>query len=490
MGEECMMNEASVDLMYLAYNRLEFTRASFAALLANTDWELVRELAVYDDGSSDGTLEWLQQSVADVPVPVRLVRTRLRSPVAVMTHFFESASAPILAKVDNDVMLPKGWLRQSLEVLEHHPELAMLGIEAMNPLAVGRKVFYSYTSAEFISGLGLYRARSFESSSPSPVDRWFGFESWQKQQGADLLCGWIDPAIPVFLLDRLPLDPWGGLTDRYVRQRWQRKWPRYATTQSKLWEWFVASEQDSDMATTHAKDDCLCAMRIKNESENIAEVIASVLPLCARVFIFDDHSSDTTVEICRSFGDAVTIFPSPFEGIDESRDKNYLLAKIIEAAPEWVLWVDGDEVLERSGPEQIRRVMHTKQGANIYSLRIAYLWDDVERIRVDGIYGRFARPSLFRLAGQQHTRLRFQATEAGANLHCGNVPLGIAGSARTLDVRLKHYGYLSLQQRQRKYEWYNLVDPGNMLEDCYRHLIEIPGARHAPGPPRFEMWKE
>ena len=41
-----------------------------------------------------------------------------------------------------------------------------------------------------------------------------------------------------------------------------------------------------------------------------------------------------------------------------------------------------------------------------------------------------------------------------------------------------------------KYDWYRAHDPGNALEDDYRHLAEIPGARHAPGPPHFMPWQE
>ncbi len=39
-------------------------------------------------------------------------------------------------------------------------------------------------------------------------------------------------------------------------------------------------------------------------------------------------------------------------GFDEARDKNYLLRELIGAAPDWVLWIDGDEVLERDGPDK------------------------------------------------------------------------------------------------------------------------------------------
>ena len=214
------------------------------------------------------------------------------------------------------------------------------------------------------------------------------------------------------------------------------------------------------------------------------------LALCQRVFVFDDNSQDQTREICNSFGDRVTIFPSPFEGLDEARDKNYLLKKLVDAGPDWVLWIDGDEVLEISGPETLKRAVRTDPTVGAFSLRIAYLWNDDRQVRVDGIYGRFTRPSLFRLKGQPFERLHFQASGHGGNFHCGNIPKGLAGGVRELNVRLKHYGYLTPDQRRTKYHWYNAMDPNNASEDNYRHILEIPGARHAPGPLQLIEWKE
>jgi hypothetical protein len=125
-----------------------------------------------------------------------------------------------------------------------------------------------------------------------------------------------------------------------------------------------------------------------------------------------------------------------------------------------------------------------------YALRIAFLWDSPYQVRTDGVWGRLARPSLFRVRGQQHRSLTFAATGFGGNFHCGNVPRGLVGETRQLDVRLKHYGYQTPQQRRAKYEFYTTRDPNNVAEDNYRHLAEIPGARHAPGPPRIEPWLE
>jgi glycosyltransferase involved in cell wall biosynthesis len=484
-----MNGDRGVDLLYLAWNRLEFTQETFTTLLANTDWQYVHELFVYDDGSQDGTREWLERTIPQVPVPFRFLKTNFRSPVAAMVHFIESANAPLLAKTDNDVMLPPAWLRLSLEVLDRCPELALLGIEAMYPHSDDIQLARSYTPAAFISGLGLYRRAVFAQSRPAPRQKWFGFEEWQAAQGAGLISGWITPAIPVFLLDRLPLEPWVSYTATYTRRGWQRSWPKYDQT-GTLWRWRWPEPQNTISVIPGGDPRFLGAMRVKNEAKYIYEVMSRALLLCQQIFVFDDHSTDDTPAICQSFGDRVTLFPSPFEGLDEARDKNYLLKKIIETNPEWVLWIDGDEVLEQSGPGKLRAAAQNGRGIAAYYLRIAYLWNDAHHVRVDGIYGQFTRLSLFQLKGQPSHRLYFPASGYGGNFHCGNVPRGLIGSFRALDVRLKHYGYITEEQRQAKYHWYNTVDPNNLVEDNYRHLVGVRGARYAPGPPQFILWTE
>jgi len=483
-----MTADRSVDLFYLACNRLEFTRETFTTLLVTTDWRYVNELFVYDDGSQDGTREWLEQHSALAPVPVRFLKTGFGSPVTAMSHFIQSAGAPILAKTDNDAMLPPSWLRQGLEVLASHPELTLLGIEAMYPHSADPQLARSYTAAQFISGLGLYRREAFARSRPQAINKWFGLEEWQVAQGAGLKRGWITPALPVFLLDRIPFDPWLSYAAEYARRGWQRVWPKYDAA-CTLWHWRWPAEQVAAPAPG-GDPRFLGAMRIKNEAAHIHEVLSRALPLCGRVLVFDDHSTDATPAICKSFGERVTVFPSPFTGLDEARDKNYLLQKVIAAAPEWVLWIDGDEVLELTGPDKLREAALRNGAVGAYHLRIAYLWNDPQHVRVDGIFGQFSRPSFFRLKGQPAGRLGFPDSGYGGNFHCGNVPQGLAGETRSLDVRLKHYGYMKPEQRVAKYRWYTTHDPNNQLEDNYRHLAEIRGARFAPGPPRLMPWIE
>lgn len=208
-------------------------------------------------------------------------------------------------------------------------------------------------------------------------------------------------------------------------------------------------------------------LRVKNEARWIEQVIDSILPLSSDIVVLDDHSTDDTVAIANGAG--ATVIPSPFEGLDEARDKNFLLGAVMATKADWVLCIDGDEVLEPSGIEKIHLELDTwpitARPPDAFSFRILYLWDRPDQIRTDGIYGKFQRPSLFRLKPGQ----KFRTTPYGKNFHCGNVPDFMG--AQTTDIGLLHYGYLHREDRLRKYAWYNEMDPKNSFEDGYRHMV-------------------
>ena len=202
-------------------------------------------------------------------------------------------------------------------------------------------------------------------------------------------------------------------------------------------------------------------MRIRNEARWIGEVLDSIRPLCSSVTVMDDHSTDNTRAICRAHG--AYVLPSPFEDLNEGRDKNWLLEQVSGQSPEWIVHVDGDEILEPMATDLLMPVILRKDVDSI-RLHVVYLWDTREQIRVDGIYGRFRRGSIFRChAGQQFKQ----------GFHCSNVPT-IGWHARGFDskARLLHLGYMHSADRIRKFAWYNEKDPGNeRAEDCYRHMV-------------------
>lgn len=223
-----------IDLIYLTHNRLEFTQASLAALISNTSWENVARLLVYDDDSRDGTRQFLE--AGPYPIAVELRCGGFGSPVAVMADYLNSPNrASIFGKIDNDTMVPTGWLDECLAVMGEHPELALLGIEVFDPITPGQ-VPRSYRPARFIGGIGLMRASAFITV-PGPNGRFFGFTEWQEKH-KDVTKGWLVPALPVFLLDHLPREPWLSLTREYVAKGWQRNWTPYSEESRDMWSWW------------------------------------------------------------------------------------------------------------------------------------------------------------------------------------------------------------------------------------------------------------
>jgi len=226
----------NVSLLFPAFNRLEFTRQSWAALMANTDWSLVSEFHVYDDGSTDGTREWLQEQVSEGYRRI-VNRTNFHSPMGVTLDWIKRSTAPILAKLDNDTIYPPGWLNDALEVMHTYPSLDCLGLECMRTPVMGTESPRGYLPAKYISGLGLYRRKVFENALPED-NGYFGLEEFMTQH---CRCGWILPSLPTFLLDRLPFDPWKSLSEEYVKKGWQRPWSlelRYKPEQEPMWNWW------------------------------------------------------------------------------------------------------------------------------------------------------------------------------------------------------------------------------------------------------------
>lgn len=202
------------------------------------------------------------------------------------------------------------------------------------------------------------------------------------------------------------------------------------------------------------------ALRVKNEDRWIARSLASLSLICQRIVVFDDHSTDATLSICRGT-QKVEIIESPFSGLNESRDKNFLLDHIRDA--DWVVMIDGDEVL--TNPGDLAEWMQCTSFASL-SLPVFYLWDREDQIRVDGVYGSYRRHSAFRPG-----TARFHDRGAGANFHCGNVPASLRASRGYAESPLLHFGYLHREDRERKYAWYNERDPNNQAEDGYRHMV-------------------
>lgn len=208
-------------------------------------------------------------------------------------------------------------------------------------------------------------------------------------------------------------------------------------------------------------------LRVKNEARWIERVIDALMPVTDRVLILDDHSTDGTPDICERIH--CEVFRSEFTDIHEARDKDFLLSKAWELGAQvgdYCVMVDGDEALHEADRPAVTEAM--RQGFCCCSMHVVYLWDREDQVRVDRWYREFRRPSLFRLTSRN---LTFRRTQFGGNFHCSSAPAQLLQSITPIAARLLHFGYLHREDRIRKYEFYNRVDPANALEDGYRHMV-------------------
>ncbi len=230
----------SVEVLYLAWNRLAFTQVSFGLLLEHTDWTLVDKLVVYDDGSKDGTAEWLEDAVQQSVVDDYDFRpTKLGSPVEVMIDYLARTDCEVFAKIDSDIAVPSGWLQESMSVMDRHPNLDLLGLAAGWTGRSSRgDSMLDYIPASNIGGVGLFRTSAFRRH----PDLWShgrqGFTQWQHRHNPPR--GWITPDLPVVQLDLIPEEPWRTLADMYVAKGWARPWPPYDAANAAWWEWIPA----------------------------------------------------------------------------------------------------------------------------------------------------------------------------------------------------------------------------------------------------------
>src|ERR1017187_6109128 len=99
------------------WNQLEFTRKCINALMRQTgpNWELV----VIDNGSTDGTGDYLAgiQDASPVPVTVIANATNRGFPAAI-NQGLQYARGESLVLLNNDVVVTDGWLDQLVALTE------------------------------------------------------------------------------------------------------------------------------------------------------------------------------------------------------------------------------------------------------------------------------------------------------------------------------------------------------------------------------------
>ena len=222
--------------------------------------------------------------------------------------------------------------------------------------------------------------------------------------------------------------------------------------------------------------------RVKNEARFIEQSLKSVIDICSEIVILDDNSTDETVEICSSFDKVTDIIKQKELPLDETRDRNRLLETARKLGSDFILSIDGDEIFMPNASEILfEELSTTHTNSNVFEFQFLTLWDNLNTIRVDGIFGYYWQKRLLRMKNQPLSVL-FVENDNPGNLHCGSIPPSSIGFDRPAksSVKIFHLASLDDEVRKRKYEYYTKTDPDSVLTGAYKHMISGEGRFSGP----------
>jgi GT2 family glycosyltransferase len=121
---------ACVSILIPVHNGLAFTRACLESIAATDDVSLVEEILVLDDGSDDGTAEYLDA----LGGRVRRISSETRQTFAEkINRAAPLARSEYLCLLNNDTTVTPGWLRSLLAAARDDPGAAIIGNRQLVP---------------------------------------------------------------------------------------------------------------------------------------------------------------------------------------------------------------------------------------------------------------------------------------------------------------------------------------------------------------------
>jgi len=173
---------------------------------------------------------------------------------------------------------------------------------------------------------------------------------------------------------------------------------------------------------------------------NLRRCLGNMARYCDDIVVYDDGSTDDSVDVIREFTDRVIVGESN-DFINETAHRSMLLKKALTLGPDYLFWLDADEVLDRGGTcGGLRELCDT--GIS-YSFPEITLWRSLRWARTDYLgKGCFCR--LWKNTGQLDIPVR-------RGLHKQLYPNGTGPIERTTH-RVLHYGYATRESIERRWD--------------------------------------
>jgi len=362
-------------VVMLTWNELPYTQRCLASLRRHT--RLPIELIVVDNGSTDGTVAWLE-SQPDLHLIVN--PSNLGFPKAANQGIAAAKGRQILL-LNNDIVLTAGWLGRLLAHLHASPQVGMVG-PCSNFVSGPQQVPVSYQNLVELESFAWRLGRS-KRGQYRGTDRLVGFCLLIKRELLDRV-GVLDEQFglgcfedddlcrrataagyELRICDDAFVHHYGGRSfiGNQVpfselmagnQQRFLRKWgttpaPLPAPTMSQPLALLGDRRPASSAQRRAGQPTISLCMIVRNEADKLRACLDSARPYVDEMIVVDTGSTDATAEIARACG--ATVIQSEWQD-SFSAARNVSLA---HATGEWIFWLDADDVLPPASGEALRR---------------------------------------------------------------------------------------------------------------------------------------
>ena len=206
----------------------------------------------------------------------------------------------------------------------------------------------------------------------------------------------------------------------------------------------------------------------KNEEHRyLKEFIEHHQDIFDGLFLFNDHSTDNTVQICSDYGVLVRDAGSE-TFMDHEGEFRFAAWQAFEEAmkpneQDWVFAIDADEFLVSQEGDPRKALHSTIELAEyldyiVVKMKVDEIWDIIDSkcfYRNDGLWNKIKASRLFKY--QPNGRWNMKA------MGCGSAPTyAKLDPFRTNNINLMHFGYAREEDRKIKYDRYaNLKNHGH-----------------------------
>lgn len=200
------------------------------------------------------------------------------------------------------------------------------------------------------------------------------------------------------------------------------------------------------------------SMVVKNEGDRyLKSALEAHKDFIDAAVIIDDGSIDNTVDICKEVLHDIPLHlvqntTSQFSNEVTLRKQQW--EETILSDPGWILNLDADEFMDASFASKVQEIVEQQTYEAIY-FRLYDMWS-LTHYREDQYWSahQIYRPFMVRY------RPNFPYIWKETPQHCGRFPLSINHfSYMCHPARVKHFGWARKEDRQSKYNRYQLLDP-------------------------------